>query len=59
MINVTFDQNELNLLHALIDSGVRAGGINSVKAAMLIITKLEKAVEEVNNMNNTETKGKE
>ena len=48
MINVTFDQNELNALGQLLDVAVKATGIQGAKAALAIMDKLEAAVAEAN-----------
>lgn len=48
MINVTFDQNELNALGQLLDVAVKATGIQGAKAALAIMEKLEAAVAEAN-----------
>jgi hypothetical protein len=48
MINLTLDQNEMQALAGLIDAGVKATGIQSVKAAAVLIAKLEQAVAEAN-----------
>jgi hypothetical protein len=56
MVNVSFNQTELEVLQALIDAGVRATGLQSAKSAVLIITKLEKAVA---NYNAEQAKSKE
>jgi len=48
MITVTLTQQDLDSLQALIDAGVRASGLQALKPAMAIITKLEEAVSEAN-----------
>jgi hypothetical protein len=48
MITITFDQTELNALAALLDTAVKATGIQGARAALPIIDKLEKAVAEAN-----------
>ena len=48
MITLTLDQNELQALAGLLDAGVRASGLQSVKLAASLLTKLEAAVAEAN-----------
>jgi hypothetical protein len=48
MITITFDQNELNALAALLDTAVKATGLQGARAALPIIDKLEKAVADAN-----------
>ena len=48
MLTVTFTQEELNALGALLDAAVKATGIQGAKAALPIIAKLEAAVAEAN-----------
>ena len=48
MINITFDQNELNALAALLDTAVKASGLQGARAALPLIEKLEKAVADAN-----------
>ena len=48
MITVTFSQDELTALAALLDAGVKATGLQGVKQAAAILTKLEAAVSEAN-----------
>ena len=48
MLTVTFTQEELNALVALLDAAVKATGIQGAKAALPIIAKLEAAVAEAN-----------
>ena len=47
-ITVTLTQDDLNVLSALIDAGVKATGLSSVKAAAALLVKLEAAVAEAN-----------
>jgi hypothetical protein len=47
-ITVTFNQEDLNTLQALIDVAVKATGLQGAKAALGIMAKLEAAVAEVN-----------
>jgi uncharacterized protein YunC (DUF1805 family) len=46
MLTINFDQNELNALAALLDTAVKATGIQGARAALL--AKLEAAVAEAN-----------
>jgi hypothetical protein len=48
MITITFDQNELNALAALLDTAVKASGLQGARAALPLIDKLEKAVAQAN-----------
>jgi predicted DNA-binding transcriptional regulator YafY len=48
MLTVTFTQEELNAIAALLDTAVKAIGIQGAKAALPIIAKLEQAVAEAN-----------
>jgi hypothetical protein len=48
MITITFDQNELNALASLLDTAVKASGLQGARAALPIIDKLEKAVADAN-----------
>jgi len=48
MINVTFDQKELNDLGALLDVAVKASGLQGAKPALAILAKLEEAVAAAN-----------
>jgi hypothetical protein len=48
MLTVTFTQDDLNALSALLDAAVKATGIQGAKAALPIIAKLEQAVAEAN-----------
>lgn len=47
-VTVTLTQDDLNVLSALIDAGVKATGLSSVKAAAALLSKLEAAVAEAN-----------
>lgn len=55
MITVTFNQEELNTLAALLDVAVKASGIQGAKAALPIMIKLEDAVAAVNAQKPEET----
>lgn len=46
MITLTLSEQELQALAGLIDAGVKATGLASVKVAASVLTKLEAAVEE-------------
>jgi len=48
MLTVNFTQDELNSLAALLDTAVKATGIQGARAALPIIDKLEQAVAEAN-----------
>jgi hypothetical protein len=48
MITITFDQTELNALAALLDTAVKATGLQGARAALPLIDKLEKAVADAN-----------
>ncbi len=48
MVNVTFTQDELNSLAALLDAAVKATGLQGARAAIPLIDKLEQAVAEAN-----------
>jgi hypothetical protein len=48
MINVTFTQDELNSLGALLDVAVKASGLQGAKPALAILEKLEAAVAKAN-----------
>ena len=48
MITVTFSQDDLNTLAALLDAAVKATGIQGAKAAVPLFAKLEAAVAEAN-----------
>ena len=55
MITLTLDQNELQALAGLLDAGVKATGLQGVKHAASILTKLESAVAEANKTETQET----
>ena len=48
MITVTFNQEELTALAALLDVAVKASGLQAAKVALPIMAKLEEAVAAVN-----------
>ena len=48
MINISLTQEELTALAGLLDAGVKATGLQGVKHAAAILTKLEAAVAEAN-----------
>lgn len=48
MLVVTFTQEDLNAIAALLDAAVKATGIQGAKAAMPLVAKLEQAVAEAN-----------
>lgn len=48
MITITLTNEELQSLAGLLDAGLKATGLASVKAAASILTKLEQAVAEAN-----------
>jgi predicted DNA-binding transcriptional regulator YafY len=48
MLTVTFTQDELTAIAALLDAAVKSTGIQGAKAALPIIAKLEQAVAEAN-----------
>ena len=48
MLTITFTQDDLNALSALLDAAVKATGIQGAKAALPIIDKLERAVAQAN-----------
>ena len=48
MITVTFSQDDLNALAALLDAAVKATGMQGAKAAVPLYAKLEAAVSEAN-----------
>lgn len=48
MLTLTLNNDELQTLTALIDAGVKATGLQSVKAAAALLDKLEKAVAQAN-----------
>ena len=47
-VTITFTQDELTTLAGLLDAGVKAVGLNSVKSAAALLVKLEAAVSEAN-----------
>ena len=55
MITLTLDQNALQALAGLLDAGVKATGLQSVKLAASLLTKLEAAVAEANKSEPQET----
>ena len=55
MLTVTFTQEELNSLGALLDVAVKASGLQGARAALPIIDKLEKAVADANAPKDKET----
>ena len=48
MITVTFSQDDLNTLAALLDAAVKATGMQGAKAAVPLYAKLEAAVAAAN-----------
>lgn len=48
MLTITFTQDELQTLGALLDAAVKATGMQGAKAAVPLYEKLEKAVAEAN-----------
>ena len=48
MLTLTLNNDELQSLTALLDAGVKATGLQSVKPAAALLTKLEEAVAEAN-----------
>ena len=48
MITVTFSQEDLNALAALLDAAVKATGMQGAKAAVPLYAKLEQAVAAAN-----------
>ena len=48
MITITFSQEELQNLGALLDAAVKATGMQGAKAAVPLFAKLEAAVAEAN-----------
>lgn len=56
MITLTLTEAELQALAGLIDAGVKATGLASVKTAASVLAKLEEAVEEARSKLNTEQK---
>lgn len=57
MIKLEFTDAEFQALAGLLDAGVRASGLRSVKEAAVILDKLEKAASQSPNLmqSNTET----
>lgn len=47
-VTLTLTQDELTALAGLLDLGVKASGLQGVKSAAAILTKLEAAVAEAN-----------
>lgn len=47
-VSVTFTQEELNNLSALLDMAVKASGLQGAKAALAIISKIESAIQSSN-----------
>lgn len=47
-VTITLTQDDLTALAALLDAGVKAIGLNSVKSAAALLVKLETAVNETN-----------
>lgn len=47
-VTLTLDQNELQALAGLLDAGVKATGLQAVKTAASLLTKLEAAVAAAN-----------
>lgn len=56
MINLTLTQDELNTLGALLDTAVKATGLQGAKAALPLFEKLEAAVAKANEPVTVETK---
>lgn len=48
MVTVSFTQEDLNTIAALLDTAVKASGLQGARAALPIIEKLERAVAEAN-----------
>lgn len=48
-VTITLSQDELTALAGLLDAGIKATGLQGVKQAAAILTKLEAAVAEANN----------
>ena len=48
MLTITFTQEDLNSLSALLDVAVKASGIQGARAALPLIDKLERAVAQAN-----------
>ena len=47
-VTVTFTQDELNAISALLDAAVKANGLQAARAALAIMGKLEQAVQTAN-----------
>ena len=47
-VTITLSQDEITALAGLLDAGVKATGLQGVKQAAAILTKLEQAVAEAN-----------
>ena len=47
-VTITLSQDELTALAGLLDAGIKATGLQGVKQAAAILTKLEAAVAEAN-----------
>lgn len=47
-VTVTFTQDDLNNISALIDAAVKAQGLGAARAALVIMAKLEQAVQATN-----------
>lgn len=56
MITLTLTEQELQALAGLLDAGVKATGLASVKTAASMLAKLEEAVAEANKPANDEQK---
>lgn len=56
MITLTLSEQELQALAGLIDAGVKATGLASVKVAASVLAKLEAAVEEARKAQEPEQK---
>lgn len=47
-LTVTFTQDDLNTLTSLIDTAVKAQGLQATRSALIIMSKLEAAVQAAN-----------
>lgn len=47
-VTVTFSQDDLNALTSLIDAAVKAQGLQATRPALIIMSKLEAAVQAAN-----------
>lgn len=56
-ITVTFTQQDLNDLSALLDVAVKASGIQGARPALSILAKLEAAVSEANAKKDSDASG--